>query len=191
MKNALLTLLAVAGLLAGCQQNRGEYALRLQDAHEALCSGSPDRAEVCLTDAGKIAAERKIEVTNDAKILQAEVHLANGDLPGALNSANEVLNDADAGEQDRARAEEVVGKAALRQGRFTEAQNHFVAAEKIYEAEDDRQRIADLIHLTRGLDSYSAGDVEVARKYWRSIQNAELRYSVDQVVQDARTASAQ
>ena len=150
MKNALLTLLAVAGLLAGCQQNRGEYALRLQDAHQALCSGSPDRVDV----------RRR-------------------------------LRHSDAGEQDRARAEEVVGKAALRQGRFTEAQNHFVAAEKNYEAEDDRQRIADLIHLTRGLDSYSAGDVEVARKYWRSIQNAELRYSVDQVVQDARTASVE
>ncbi len=190
MRNTLLIVLTMTGLLAGCHQNQARYALRLREAHEALCSGSPERAESCLADAAKFAAEHKITPASDAKILLAEVRLAQGDVPGALSAAGEVLSNENTEPQDRARAEEIVGKAALRQGRFTEAQSHFVAAESSYEADADMERIVDLIHFTRGLSAYGTGDVEVARKYWRTIRDPDLRYSVDKALQDIKSSPA-
>jgi len=190
MKRTFLPLLVVVGLLGGCQQYQKQYTQKLLRAHEALGEGTPERAERYLAEAEKIAAKHKVQQTADARILQAETRLALGDLPGALTLAGEVLSEDGCPPDSQARAEEIVGKAAFRQGRFDAAQEHFVSAEHNYESEEDRQRIRDLVQLTRGLVAYGKGDIDVARKYWRTIQDADLRYSVDQNLQNVKTSVA-
>ncbi len=91
------------------------------------------------------------------------------------------------GLREEAQALEVLGKAAVREGCFKEAQDFLVRAGREYKTRTDGERVSDLLKLARGLMAYSEGDVSVAREYWKDITGAALRRSIDEAVRDAST----
>ena len=165
MKYAVLLLVVAVGMLAGCQQGNEQYSMTLHEARTALCEGTPEKAERLLAEAERVAVKHNIQQTVDAKLLRAESKLAQGDLAEALNLAREVQTEKNMPLESGARAEEIIGKAALRQGQFGKAQDSFIAAQRSYGSDGDKKRIIDLIQLSRGLAAYSQGDVDGARKY--------------------------
>lgn len=184
MRRTMLITTLAAMFAIGCQQDRSGYATNLQAAHEALQSGELSAAQERLRLAEEYAVENEISPTSDLLLMQAETQLALGHLGSAGEIAEDALASTEANAHDQARAQEVLGKIALRQGQFSEAQSRLSAAERGYESQEDRVRIADLIHLARGLASYGEGDIEVARRYWRDIQDPDLRHSMDQALAD-------
>ena len=114
MKRTLASLLVAVVFLAGCQNyHQKQYTLKLQDAHEALCEGLPEKADLRLAEAERIATKHKLQQTTDAEILQAESKLAQDDVSEALVQARDILAEVDIQPESRARAEEITGKAAL------------------------------------------------------------------------------
>ena len=189
MKHVYLIAVLAVGLLIGCSNQR-HYSEQLTRAHECLQEGEVDRAERHLTRADEIAADHTTTVkpSVDATLLQAEIRLTQRRLTESQELASSVTVRVDVDYPTIARAEEILGKIALHEGRFTEAQQHFLTADRNYDDDLDRERISNLMKLTRGLAAYSDGDIEVARRYWQSIPDAELRYSVSENLSDVQLA---
>ena len=187
MKRLLMCVLMV-GLLVGCQASSPQYATYMHQAHQALRDARPERAQQQLLKAKEVAAEENLGESADCRLLEAETRLAQGDLAGALSTARAIMAEETGYPQSAPRAEEIIGKVMLRSGRFSQAQEHFVAAERQYEAEQDRRQAMDLTLLARGLVVYSDGDIDVANKYWRSIADPSLRHSLDRVRQSVNAS---
>lgn len=172
-----MAMVALAGLLAGCGGQKA-YNLELRNAHGALQAGFPELAETHLGKAGKIAADRKLPPDGRAMLLLAEARLQNDEPDTARALAQQVAETHVPGTRRRAQAEEVIAKADIRQGRFGEAREHLIEADRSYTAEPDHRRVADLLHLVRGLEAYARGQTTEARQHWRAIDDAELKLSI-------------
>ena len=188
MKHTIFLLIGFSWL-AGCQATSYHYTQKLQQAHWALQSGRIEQAQKLLAEASSIASDKEITETVEAPLLQAELLLAKGDLEEALATIKSVQSRPDVDSLDTARVEEILGKIALRQGNFKEAQEHLLIAEKSYPQQKDQLRVADLVILVRGLTAYGKGDLKVAQRYWQSISNVEMRHAIDQVVQDTKNVA--
>jgi len=189
MKKLVLILGLVSLCLPlGCGSAHVRYDAMLTRAENALREGDVERAERVLNESFSVAEECGAN-TGAGKLLLAEAKLQKGDFSTSLVEVNSVLEAGNTDPATAARAKEIIGKIAIRQGEFAVAQTHLSGAERTYDSESDRRRVADLIALARGLTAYSKGDIAVARKYWHSIMDAELRFSIDQCVQDAASAA--
>lgn len=173
---SVLVLMAVV-LAGGCFRSaQVKYDAKLKSAKESLVSGDVAGANRHLSDAAVLAKEKGLDRT-ETTLLLAESALHSGDSFEAIRLAQEAQTD----DPGNPRAEEIVGKALLKAGRFSEAQRSLDAARSGYTRQADIQRIDDLLSIAKGLTSYSEGDPEVARQYWLGIEDVAARHSVDKV----------
>lgn len=180
MKYMTWMVLAVLAFASGCSTSAQlKYSEKLTTAHRALLDDQPALAVKQIGEAQQLAAKSKLDNTG-GQVLLAEAHRVSGENIEAFNAAQEVLK-SDAGNGP---ANEIVGKLLLKEGKFAEAEQRFQTARSGCEDSAAKQRLDDLINLSRGLRSYSDGDPQVARKYWSAISDAELRFSVDKALKD-------
>jgi len=173
----MIVMVAVAGLLVGCG-NQQKYDLELHRAHGALQADFPELADRHLDKADALAAKDKSQPDGRATLLRAEARLQRDDPIGARELAQAVADSNVPGTRRRAQAEEVIAKADIRQGRFIEARGHLSEADRSYTDEVDKHRIADLVHLVRGLEAYSRGQTRQAQEHWRAIDDPDLKVSL-------------
>ncbi len=173
----MIVMVAAAGLLVGCGSQQ-KYDLELRHAHGALQADFPELADRHLDKADALAADDKATPDGRATLLRAESRLQRGDPVGARELAQAVTENHVPGTRRRAQAEEIIAKADIRQGRFVEARGHLNEADRSYTSEADKHRIADLLHLVRGLEAYSRGQTREAKEHWRAIDDPELKVSI-------------
>ncbi len=177
---AVLLELAIASGCASTPKSTVSNAqLELHRAREALMAGQTDLALLRLEKARMLYRGPNPEYVT---LLMAETRLRQEEPAAALALARQVL------EEDRANAtaHEVAGKSLVKLNRFDEAEQAFVAARDAYDPQAlDYRRIEDYVRLSRGLGAYAKADPDVAFRYWDSIQDAQLRYALDEAVKDA------
>lgn len=175
----LFLIAACAGiaLLGGCKA-QSQYNLELDNAQVALEGRFPDLAARHLDKAGRIAAKRRMGRRDKPVLLRAEVLVQKGDYDGARSLAETIAHRNVHGTHRRGQAEELLGKIAIRQGRFADARRHLANADRSYKADADKQRAADLDKLVLGLQAYGRGRTQLAQNHWRSISNVRMRTSI-------------
>ena len=184
MKLVPISILAILVFATGCRtatqivQQRTSHDV-LRDARKALVAGQTVVADQRVEEARRLAKDEGSDVS-DVDLLAAEVQLRKNDAASAASKARSVL----ARNPDNPRANEVLGKALLQTGSFNDAESHLQAAKSGYSAPVDQRRIEDLISVVRGLAAHAKGDLPVARQYWASIKDSDLRHSLDQVARD-------
>jgi len=184
----LITLLATCSIVmisAGCATDmaRVNFDNKINSAYGHVQEGAFGKATKSLESANKIAEEKGYDQTLIKRLL-VETHLGLGEPIEAYNLAQDLLT-----ENDRdPYACELMGKVLVKEGRFADAEEYFVTAESEYEAEEDVARCKDLTAMVRGLRSYESGQPKVAQRYWREIENTELKFSLDKA-QKEMTAS--
>ncbi len=178
IRTCMLALLA-GTVLAGCQAQKA-YDRQLVKAQRSLEMQLPEMAQRQIDKAQTIAAKNHLHTGPEAKLLLAEAHLQMGNLSGTEALAREVADEYVPGTISRARAEEILAKVALRQGDFLAATAHLNEAERGYNAPEDLQRTADLLHLVRGLEAYGDGNSTVAIGHWNNISDPAIRQSLKQ-----------
>jgi len=175
MKRILWVLLPVVVVAAGCASlAQKRYTKELLGAQRAIGAGQVGEAYSRLQAANKAAAAGHLDAT-PIQLLVAELRLVQGNSAEARDIAETVL----AQNQRNPQANELVAKVLLKQGAFDEAEQHLVTAQLEYGTLGERQRVEDLLNLTRGLRAYSQGDTLAARKYWATIENTQLRDAVE------------
>ncbi len=175
-RTATIVALAMAGMLLGCQDQ--EYAVEIREAREALVTGFPELADHHLDQAEALANEARVRSTVDGELLRAELKLQQGQFEAAARLAGKVATEAVPGSVNSARANEVLAKAAIRQGNLGSAEEHLLRAQQSYRASADQLRVKDLLNMTQGLSAYSEGDITLARKHWDQISSEQLRLDV-------------
>ena len=119
-----------------------------------------------------------------ATLLQAEIDLRQGDALQALELAERVSET-----EQRARADEVAGKALIRLARFVEASERFKGARGVYRHPEDVSRVDDLIWLADGLQALEEGRPMDARALWSEIRSVTLRASIGREYETLTSAS--
>ena len=77
------------------------------------------------------------------------------------------------------------GRALLNLGRFSEAHDRFLAAQGGFDVDTPEfRRIEDYVKYSRGLEAYDKADPQVAYQYWATIEDAQLRFALDQAVRE-------
>ncbi len=176
-------------LLIGCQGATARYQAELARAHHALEIGHTGQASRALASANTIAQQHDLTRAVAHDLLEAEVHLQDGDALTALSITQQVASSAPSHSIERAMAEEIIGKSAVRHGDFDAALTHFATAAALYETGADHQRIADLTRLARGLSAYATGDLGTAQEEWSGIMNEDLRSALEQARNDLEVAA--
>ncbi len=170
---AALALVAVAG----CNAQK-QHAMALENAEVSLDQDFPERAELHLNKADRIARENRLKTGVESSVLRAEALIQMDRLEEAQRIAQQIADDYVPGTAPRAQAEELQAKIAIRQARFLDAQVHLNEAHRSYTDAADRGRITDLLNLVRGLEAFSDGKTLAARTHWNSINDAQLRESI-------------
>ena len=179
-RKTVLTLLVACGtpmLLSGCGGQdlvRQTYESKLSSAYSQLENGRFSSAMSPLEQASKIAEENGYNQT-EIKKLKAEACLGVGDLVCAYDQAQELLNT----EPSNPYALELLGKVCIREKRYSEAEEYLNKAKLEHKETADISRVTDLIAVTRGLSAYSEGNPKLAERYFRSIENVDLQFSID------------
>jgi hypothetical protein len=173
-----LTGLLALGVLAGCG-GQEKYALEVRGARDSLERNFPEKAEVHLARADKLAEKYDLVPSTDATLLKAEARIQLRDLATAEALATGVAEQHVPGQRPRAQAEEILGKIAIRRGNFTGAMHHLAQADRSYESAGDKQRVADLVLLVQGLQAYGRGEMDQARRRWESISDPKLRVAIN------------
>lgn len=174
----LFTGLLAIGVLAGCG-GQEKYALEVRGARDSLERNFPEKAEVHLARAQKLAEKYDLVPSPDATLLKAEARIQLKDLATAEALATGVAETYVPGTRPRAQSEEILGKIAIRRGDFRGAMYHLVQADRSYESSGDKQRVADLLLLVQGLEAYGRGQMTVARQTWEKISDPKLRVAID------------
>lgn len=179
MSHKLITTLfltcGVLFLISGCGDvARTDFNNKLNSAYSQLQNNRPSSAMSHIEQAGKIAEENTFDQT-EVKKLKAEACLGVGDLICAYDQAKELL-DKDA---ENPFGLELLGKVCIKDNRFSEAEEHLVKAQKAFESPFDIARVTDLIAVARGLSAYSKGNPKLADRWFRSIENTDLQFSID------------
>ena len=178
MKARLLVAVAAAAFaLTGCNAQQ-QHDMALADAQQSLQQQFPEKAQLQIDQADRIADRHSVRRGVESKILRAEANIQMGRLDEAQRIAEEITASEVPGTVARAQAEEVLAKIAIRQGRFLDAQLHLNEADRSYVAMEDKARVTDLGHLVRGLEAYSQGQTQIARTHWKSIADEQMRASV-------------
>lgn len=134
--------------------------LRLEKARLAYRGPDPEYVTLLMAEAQLKAGKPHLAVALAAEVLEAD---------GAHPGANEVA-----------------GKALLKLERYDEAEQRFLAAQRAYSADEpEHRRLEDYLRFARGLNAYAAADPDVAFRYWRSIEDPQLRFALDQAVRTA------
>ncbi|MFP4355568.1 MAG: hypothetical protein ACLFUJ_10650 [Phycisphaerae bacterium] len=175
-KGLIAVVLSVAAL-AGCNAQK-QHAMALEDAQVSLAEQFPERAQLQLDKADRIARENRLKTGIESQVLRAEALLQMGQVEQAQQIAQQIAADYVPGTIQRAQAEELLAKVAIRQGRFLDAQMNLSEADRSYTSPVDKARINDLLNLVRGLEAWSGGRTVAAKTHWDSIVDKDLRSSV-------------
>jgi Flp pilus assembly protein TadD len=167
----------LSAFLAGCNAHK-QRAMALEQAQTSLEEQFPQRAQLQLDKADKLTRRYGLKPTTQSDILRAEAHLQLGELSMAKALGQEVSSAYVPGTVERAEAEEILAKVAIREGQFVEAQLRLSEAQRSYTDPADLARVGDLTLLVQGLQAYAQGETLVARSRWDSIGNEALRKSV-------------
>jgi len=177
-RNLTIMLIAccITALFSGCANNpaRINYDNRMKAAFNQIQDGDSSEALENLQLASQIGQENGYDPT-ELQRLSVEAHLVSGNNVEAYSQAKTLL---DADPED-AYANELMGKVLMKEGDYSEAEAHFVKAQKGYQASDDTSRITDLIALSRYFRAYEDGNPKLAERYLHEIQDADLQHSVD------------
>jgi tetratricopeptide (TPR) repeat protein len=171
--------------VAGCQTTKPvSYFGKLEHARQAIVAGRTTVAAQRIENA-RVLEEQQSGQTFEADLLLIELMLHENNATDAVSKAQEVIES----KLDNPRANEVLGKALLQAGRLSDAESVFAAASEAYDEPGDQGRVDDLLALTRGLSAFANGDPQVARQYWATIRNDELRFTLDKTVRSEAVAT--
>jgi ATP/maltotriose-dependent transcriptional regulator MalT len=182
--------LLVVSVLGGCSSNppkpteperspAEEFAAKVDRAYALLKAGYPEAAATMADDADAIVRGLSVDRTA-CDLVKAEIALTQGNLDEAACIADAVRK----GDAWNAPASEILGNVALRRGHLDQAAAIFREARQHARHEASRDRLADLVALVAGLEAYGRSDLEVARRYWSSIRDSDIRYAVDVAVRN-------
>ncbi len=172
-RTAIIVALAMAGMLMGCQDQ--EYDVQIRQAHEALVTGFPELADHHLEKAEALADDSRVGSTVDGELLRAELKLQQGHFEAATQLAGQVAAKSSPGSINMARANEILGKVAIRQGKLDAATEYLTRAQKSFMSPADQYRLKDLLNIVNGLSAYSQGRTRLAQKHWDKITNEQLK----------------
>lgn len=111
-------------------------------------------------------------------LLEAEFRLAIGEAREALLIVEGISDPRLVGQVN-----EIAGKALIKSGRYAQASERLVAARSAYSRPGDLARVENLLLVAEGLESYSAGRGDEARRLWSGIEDAQLKRSLESSLQ--------
>ncbi len=166
-----------SALLAGCASVPTNTGTTLSvdpliEAKNAIVTGDLKRAEGALRPAPSSVGATDARSQARALLL-AELALRRGNDAEARRFAAMVHEVA----PNDHNASEILGKIALRGGRFGEARQLFESARVFATRNSDCVRACDLLHITAGLAAYAAGNITEARAEWAQVRNTTMRGS--------------
>lgn len=193
MKTRTLTLLIVAsGILAvtaGCATQttdfRIDYDNSLGTALTQLQDGRPADALMSLDSARAIAEENSYDKTTIERLV-VEANLGLGNTLEAFDQAKTLLN----ADPKDPYANELTGKCLFASAEFTQAEGHFITAQKAYQAPADATRAQDFVAVTRYFLAYADGNLRLAEGYLREVQSPDLLHSIDKARKEVELSAA-
>ena len=175
-KACLLTVVVAAGCATSRPAAGPAHHGSVTEVRAALAAGQTERALVELDKLQRFYADRP---PDSVTLMLAEARLRQGEASAALALARGTL------EKGSPAAQTVAGKALLKLGRYGEAEESFRAAQDGYgRGSAAYGQLEDFVSLSRGLEAYANADPDVAREYWDSIRDQQLRFAIDQAVRD-------
>ena len=174
VKMRILLPVAAAALIfvAGCGTVPAKYQAHLALGEAHLNAARYEKASKEFAKALEIG--RKTGKVLVPGVMLGETCIRQGELGEAEKIGREVVERS----PKQPAGWELLGKAALKSGRYAEAQDHFVKALGLAKKRNEKKRLGSLVSLTKALRAYAVADVETARRYFDEIKDETIAAEV-------------